>query len=82
MLKTRLSLQAPHGLIRPSSTVLGTTDALVYQRWVSSIDRKQLTTKFEVREGHEYAGDEKLETLLKHLHDRQAQESPPSDEST
>ena len=56
-------------------SVLGTTDALAYQRWVSSIDRKQLPTKFEVREGQEHAGDEKLETLLKHLHDRQAQES-------
>ena len=56
-------------------SVLGTTDALAYQRWVSSIDRKQLPTKFEVREGHEHAGDEKLETLLKHLHERQAQES-------
>jgi hypothetical protein len=56
-------------------SVLGTTDGLAYQRWVSSIDRKQLPTEFEVREGHEHAGDEKLETLLKHLHERQAQES-------
>ena len=56
-------------------SVLGTTDAMAYQRWVSSIDRKQLPTKFELREGQEHAGDEKLETLLKHLHDRQAQES-------
>jgi len=49
---------------------LGTTDALAFQRWVSSIDRKQLPTKFEVREGQEHAGVEKLQTLLKHLHDR------------
>ena len=46
-------------------SVLGTTDALAHLRWISSIDRKQLPTKFEVREGLEHAGDEKLETLLK-----------------
>jgi hypothetical protein len=56
-------------------SVLGTTDAMAYQRWVSSIDRKQLPTKFEVGEGQQHAEDEKLETLLKHLHDRQAEES-------
>jgi hypothetical protein len=48
---------------------------MAYQRWISSIDRKQLPTKFEVREGQDHAGDEKLGTVLKRLHDRQAQES-------
>lgn len=53
-------------------SLLGTFDALVFQRWVSSIDLSKLPTKFEVREGRQYAGDEKLETLLESLHARQA----------
>ena len=65
---------------RNHSTVLdrslaGISDGPSFQRWVSSIDRGKLPTKFEVREGQEYSADQKLETLLKHLHGRQAEES-------
>jgi hypothetical protein len=54
---------------------LGTFDAMAFQRWVSSIDRSKLPTKIEVREGRQYAGDEKLGTLLESLHARQAEDA-------
>jgi hypothetical protein len=56
-------------------SLLGTSDAGAFQRWASSIDRAKLPTKFEVREGQEFSGDQKLESTLKHLHARQAEES-------
>ena len=56
-------------------SLLGTSDAVTFQRWSSSIDRAKLPTKFEVREGQEFGGDQKLENTLKHLHARQAEES-------
>jgi len=54
-------------------SLLGTFDPLAFHRWVSSIDRKQLPTKFEVREGQEHSVDPELETVLKSLHARQAE---------
>jgi len=56
-------------------SLLGTSDAGAFQRWASSIDRAKLPTKFDVREGQEFSGDQKLENTLKHLHARQAEES-------
>lgn len=50
-------------------------DPLEYQRWVSSIDRKQLPTKYEVREGYDHAGDPPLAGMLRGLHERQAEDS-------
>ena len=56
-------------------SLLGTSDAVTFQRWSSSIDRAKLPTKYDVREGQEFSGDQKLENTLKHLHARQAEES-------
>ena len=56
-------------------SLLGTSDAVTFQRWFSSIDRAKLPTKYDVREGQEFSGDQKLENTLKHLHARQAEES-------
>ena len=58
----------------------GTFDPMVFQRWVSSIDRSKLPTKFEVCEGRQHAGDEKLETLLESLHARQAEDAKDTTE--
>jgi hypothetical protein len=54
---------------------LGTEDPFAFHRWVSSIDRSKLPTKFEVREGREHSADPELENLLKALHARQAESS-------
>ena len=62
-------------------SLLGTNDPLNYHRWVSSIDVNKLPAKFDVREGREHADDPKLQTLLKALHARQAEESRSMTES-
>src|SRR5260370_34358001 len=56
-------------------SLLATSNAGAFQRWASSIDRVKLPTTFEVREGQQFSGDQKLENTLKHLHARQAEES-------
>lgn len=53
-------------------SLYGTTDPFAFHRWVSSIDRSKLPSKFDVREGEDYAADPKLELLLKNLDSRQA----------
>jgi len=56
-------------------SLLGTFNSDEFQRWVSSIDRTQLPTKFQVREGQEHGADQNLQAILKHLHSRQAEEA-------
>jgi hypothetical protein len=53
----------------------GTFDPFEYQRWVSSIDRGQLPTKYDVREGSDHTADQRLVKTLKALHERQAADS-------
>jgi hypothetical protein len=53
----------------------GTFDPFEYQRWVSSIDRGQLPTKYEVREGLDHTADQRLVKTFKALHERQAADS-------
>jgi hypothetical protein len=53
----------------------GTFDPIEFQRWVSSVDRTKLPTRYEVREGWDHAADPPLAGLLKHLDERQAADS-------
>jgi hypothetical protein len=53
----------------------GTYDPIEFHRWVSSIDRSTLPTKYEVREDRDHANDPALAGILKSLHERQAADS-------
>ena len=56
-------------------SLTGISNPVEFQRWISSIDQKQLPEKSAVREGSEQAADPELAKLMKDLHTRQAEES-------